>query len=282
LQNRTKLEGGIHTKGLLYKKNELGRPLVSIITVVRNGEKYLEDTIKSVINQTYENLEYIIIDGGSTDGTLDILRKYDDYIYYWISEPDEGIYYAMNKGIDIASGEWINFMNAGDRFYDTGIISKVFSEYPKDAEVFYGDSEIRYESYDDFSRIQKAGDVKDLWKGMLYSHQSLFSKTLLMKEYKFNTNNKVAADFEFAYQMFKKNCKFFNTGIIISSVDAGGLSDTNRFDSIKDHWNVVKKFSSNFLIDLYYFFWLFDTIIRVFVKKILPEKLIRFLIQNFK
>jgi len=89
-------------------------PLITIITVVYNGEKYLEETIKSVINQTYPNVEYIIIDGGSTDGTLDIIKKYEDYIDYWVSEKDKGIYDAMNKGILVSNGKYLLFLNADD------------------------------------------------------------------------------------------------------------------------------------------------------------------------
>lgn len=91
-------------------------PKVSIITVVYNGEKELENTILSVIRQTYDNLEYIIVDGGSTDNTINIIKKYANKISYWISEPDKGIYDAMNKGIDVANGEWLLFRNCGDYF----------------------------------------------------------------------------------------------------------------------------------------------------------------------
>ena len=90
-------------------------PKISIITVVYNGEEFLEETVLSVLNQSYKNIEYIIIDGGSTDGTVDIIKKYEDEIDYWVSEADKGIYDAMNKGIDVATGEWINFINAGDK-----------------------------------------------------------------------------------------------------------------------------------------------------------------------
>lgn len=89
---------------------------ISIITVVYNGISEIEKTIQSVLNQTYPNIEYIIIDGGSTDGTIDIIKKYQGQLAYWVSEPDEGIYYAMNKGIQKATGEWIHFRNCGDYF----------------------------------------------------------------------------------------------------------------------------------------------------------------------
>ena len=96
--------------------------LISIITVSYNAVKTIEDTINSVLNQTYPNIEYIIIDGGSTDGTLDVIKKYQDKITYWVSEPDKGIYDAMNKGALKATGVWLHFMNAGDTFYDEQVL----------------------------------------------------------------------------------------------------------------------------------------------------------------
>ncbi|MCI5136399.1 MAG: glycosyltransferase [Candidatus Electrothrix sp. AW2] len=115
-------EGGLRTQG--YFKRSLpdkDKPLITVITVVFNGVQRLEETILSVIGQTYDNVEYIIIDGGSTDGTLDIIRKYEHAIDYWVSEKDRGIYDAMNKGIDLTTGEWMNFMNAGDSFFSKNI-----------------------------------------------------------------------------------------------------------------------------------------------------------------
>jgi len=90
------------------------KPLISIITVVKNNEKYLEETIQSVVNQNFKNFEYIIVDGKSTDGTIEIIKKYNNKIDYWISENDKGIYDAFNKGLDIANGNLIGFVNSDD------------------------------------------------------------------------------------------------------------------------------------------------------------------------
>jgi len=121
-------EGGLRTKGY-FKKSYENKPLISIITVVYNGEQFLEETIQSVINQTYNNVEYIIIDGGSTDETVDIIKKYEDRIDYWISEKDHGMYEAIHKGFTVAQGEIFAWLNADDIYYPWTLktVSKVFT-----------------------------------------------------------------------------------------------------------------------------------------------------------
>ncbi len=135
-----KLEGGLKIKGLFNKKSTKEKPLVSIITPVYNGEKYLEDTIQSIINQTYDNIEYIIIDGGSTDKTLNIIKKYEDKIAYWMSEQDRGMYDGINKGFKMATGEIFAWLNADDKYYHSAveIVVGIFNKYSKNIEWVTG------------------------------------------------------------------------------------------------------------------------------------------------
>jgi glycosyltransferase involved in cell wall biosynthesis len=164
--------GGLRTKGINNQSLSVA-PLVTIITVVRNGGETLERTIQSVLNQTYKNIEYIIIDGASTDDTLEIIKKYEDRIAYWISEPDGGVYHAMNKGIDMASGEWINFMNSGDIFCGKNVLEFVFSSERK--PFIYSDYFTEYKS-----KIKKH---KASFKNGIILHQSVIYKTSLHKRY---------------------------------------------------------------------------------------------------
>lgn len=133
--------GGLRTKGLIKTKTDI--PLITVITVVFNGESVLEETIKSVISQTYDNIEYIVVDGGSTDNTIDVIRRYEHAIDLWISGPDRGIYDAMNKGIRASSGYWLNFMNASDVFYAETTIAALIERYilPREEQqqFFYSD-----------------------------------------------------------------------------------------------------------------------------------------------
>jgi len=253
-------------------------PLISIITVVFNGGKYLEKTIKSVINQTYNNIEYIIIDGGSTDNTIDIIKKYENRIDYWLSESDKGIYDAMNKGIGLAKGKWINFMNAGDRLFQNNTVKRIFLGKNYDVDFIYGDWKIVYSSK--FSRIQQAGEIENLWKGMVFSHQSLFTRSHIFKKYKFNINNKIGADFEFIYNCYKNKYRFYNLHFPVAENLAGGLSDTDRLGSILSRWSTVNKFPKNFRVNIYYFILLCDTFMRVSIKKIMPNKVKDFLLRQ--
>lgn len=164
-------------------------PLITVITVVYNGDKYLEETILSVINQTYPNVEYIIIDGGSTDGTLDIIKKYEDYIDYWVSEKDKGIYDAMNKGIDVAMGDYCLFLGADDSLSD-GILEQIFTNLSKKYLLIYGN--IKYNN----GRLVRS---KFSFKTYLHNtihHQAAFYNKKLFNVFRYDLKYKIAADYE--------------------------------------------------------------------------------------
>lgn len=215
-------------------------PLISIITVVFNGESYIEKTILSVLNQTYKNIEYIIVDGGSQDNTLNIISKYKPYLSHLISEPDDGIYDAMNKGISLAKGKWINFMNGGDSFYNEKTLEDIFAlESYWHSAIIYGSHQVVYPSGK--KKIRLPGKLEDIWKGSRFCHQSVFVLANFQKTNKFNKSNKISADFEFFYTAYQSGVLFQKIDLVVSSVASGGLSDTNRVDTILGFWTTVDR-----------------------------------------
>lgn len=277
LKNR-KAEGGLRTKGY-FKKSYENKPLISIVTVVYNGEKYLEETIQSVINQTHDNIEYIIIDGYSTDSTVEIIKKYEHAIDYWISEKDNGIYDAMNKGIDSASGEWINFMNAGDKFYEINTIFKIFDNnvYDKNINIIYGDVEI---NYGEFKRVEIAKSIKYFYKGMPFSHQSTFINNQFHKKNKYSLKYNIAGDFDFFFKAYKNKMIFKYIKGIVSSMDVEGLSDGNRFKSIIQRHIIVNELDHKFRNDSYYIYLYIDQFLRKLIKFFLPSLIINLIKKN--
>jgi glycosyltransferase involved in cell wall biosynthesis len=137
LSYNARTEGGLRKRGY-FRQTARGWPLISVVTVVLNGEKYLEQTIQSVINQPYENLEYLVIDGGSRDGTLDILNKYGDELDYWQSEPDQGIYHAMNKGWNLCRGEFVYYLGADDMLIEVPVQALVKAQV-SGYDIVHGD-----------------------------------------------------------------------------------------------------------------------------------------------
>ena len=258
--DQKKGEGGLRLQGK-YKISSDNKPLITIVTVVFNGVDFLEDTIKNIIEQNYDNVEYIVIDGGSKDGTLDIIRKYESVIDYWVSEPDKGIYDAMNKSIDLASGQWINFMNAGDFFYESVTLSKVFEKnIHEDFIIIYGDHQVKYPNK---IKSVNAGKTKYLWKGSQFCHQSAFVNLSYHKNNKFNLCRKIAADYEFFYTAWIVDINFIYLPLIISKVSSGGISDIKRIDSIIERWNIIDK---KLKINLFYLFLILKEIVKNILK----------------
>jgi glycosyltransferase involved in cell wall biosynthesis len=189
----------------------INHPLISIITVVYNGAKTLEQTIQSVINQTYNNIEYIIIDGGSTDGTLDIIKEYENHISQWVSEPDKGLYDAMNKGISIANGELIGMINSDD-WYEDNAVELIADAYQKHSEkrIFHGDRFDVLENGTKSIRKFHPSKFKFLYYGMTYNHPSMFIHRDIYKKSFYNINLKALSDYEFVLKQFLKNKNSFH------------------------------------------------------------------------
>lgn len=198
------------------------KPLITVVTVCYNAVNELEETMLSVLNQTYDNIEYIVIDGGSTDGTVDIIKKYADRLAYWVSEPDKGIYDAMNKGISVATGEWINFMNAGDRFYDEGTIERMSLSFCEKETIYYGDAWIHSIGKKYWGRFSS-------WKLATGNicHQAIFYPSSLLKQNLFDTSYCIFADYVFNLDAWKKY-PFEYVPRIICRYDFGGASTLNK------------------------------------------------------
>ena len=218
-------EGGLRSKGY-FKRSYKDKPLISIVIAVFNGEDYLEDAILSVINQTYDNVEHIIIDGGSTDGTLDIIKKYTDKIDYWISEKDKGIYDAWNKAVQISCGQWIGFLGADD-FYELNAIQIYVENINLLAKVEFISSQSYFCTKDKkiLRKIGKSWNWKDFSIYMNIAHVgSLHRKSLFEKYGIYDINFKVCGDYDLLLRAGNKlKAGFVNQ--ILCNTRNGGISN---------------------------------------------------------
>lgn len=209
-------------------KNIEKLPLISVITVVLNGESYLEKTIQSIINQKYPNIEYIIIDGGSNDKSIDIIKKYDDCIDYWVSESDKGLYDAMNKGLSVSRGKYVIFINSGDMIYNENIftdIVKVINEIKDiDFDFIYGDT-IEMNDKGDLL-YKKKRSHKTIWYGMFTHHQSMIYSMNIIREKSifYDTNLKIAGDYKFTAEFLKNSKNILSLDFPISIFMQNGIS----------------------------------------------------------
>lgn len=203
---------------------------ISIVTVTFNCKKILEKTIKSIISQTYSNIEYIVIDGSSKDGTLDILEKYKNNIDYFISEPDKGIFDAMNKAINVATGDWIIFMNAGDIFANENILSQIFNKDFHDTTVIYGKTNaLTNKGVKIAQNVTPFFKRKTFHKPMGINHQSIFVSLKSPYNIHFNLEYKIAADYCMIKSLYDSGARFHYVDMAISTVETrDGLSAKNR------------------------------------------------------
>lgn len=222
------------------------KPLISIITVSYNEVQTIEATIRSVLSQTYPYIQYIVIDGGSTDGTVDIIKKYSDILYFWCSEPDKGIYDAMNKGIAIATGEFVNFMNAGDCFFCPKVVSRIFNKR-RYADFLCGIAQYRfhYPPHSNKQRIQywmpigKKFRFSQVKNGYIVNHQASFIKRKLFENSPYEIQYRIIADeLFFIKKIVFEGYSYVPLPMIVCLFDGSGLSHSEAAKNIPNERKV--------------------------------------------
>lgn len=220
-------------------------PKFSIITVTYNAAQVLEDTIQSVITQTYKGVEYIIIDGGSKDGTLDIINRYKTHIHTVISEPDKGLYDAMNKGIGVATGDYICFLNAGDALHEDDTLLLMVHSITGEVlpDVLYGETQLVDEE-GHFVRMRRLSAPEQLtWKsfqkGMLVCHQAFFARRELVEPY--DLHYRFSADFDWCIRIMKKSHNLHNTHLTLIDYLNEGMTTRNHKASLKERFHIMCK-----------------------------------------
>ena len=222
-------------------------PKFTIITVTFNAGKSLEKTIQSVISQTYRNVDYIIVDGKSKDNTLQIADTYKQWIRCLVSEPDKGLYDAMNKGIRLATGDYLCFLNAGDKFHDNDTLQQMVNSL-KDGElpdVLYGETAVVGEN-GNFLHMRRLSTPQELnWKsfkqGMLVCHQAFFAKRELAIQESYSLEYRFSADFDWCIRIMKRAKHLHNTQLTLIDYLNEGLTTRNHKASLKERFRIMVK-----------------------------------------
>ncbi len=225
-----------------------GDMLVSIITVCFNAAETIETTIKSIVSQTYKNIEYIVVDGGSVDGTLQILEHYRKHISVIVSERDEGIYDAMNKGIDLAQGDFIGIINADDWYEEDAIekVVRISRNISENTGVISG--QIRFIDGEQ-SFLSKKKEMEQIWMEMPISHPATFIRKSVYEKYgTYNTHYQIAADYELIFRLYINHVNFYFCNDILANFRVGGISSARKDILLREDVEVLnqyKKYAPN-------------------------------------
>lgn len=223
-------EGGIRTKA----KDGNARFKVSVVTVVYNGAATLERTIQSVLGQDFPGIEYIIVDGGSSDGTVDIIRKYEDRLAYWVSEKDQGIYDAMNKGISLCTGEWVGLINADDA-YAHGAVRRAMEAVGERSgiNIVHGDILINYPNGNSkVKQAKRSGFLLKYWE-MVLNHPSFFVRRSYYQGRPFDPGFRVSGDHHWTLRAWREDPgQFLYVPQVMALFTAGGASMTNPLGAV--------------------------------------------------
>lgn len=219
------------------------KPKLSVITIVYNNVKDIERTMLSVLNQTYSNIEYIIVDGASTDGTKEIIERYRSRISHFVSERDKGIYDAMNKGLALATGDYVLFMNSGDEIYASETVSDVFASAPS-GDIYYGETEMFDENWQSLGQRRHRAPEHFDWHsfkfGMNISHQAIYIKRSLTEE--FDLSYKYSSDIDWILKAAKKSSNIVNTHMYVAKYLVGGISKKKHWASLKERFKILSHY----------------------------------------
>lgn len=223
--------------------------MISDVTITYNNKDGLIRTLESFLKQTVTSFEVIVVDGGSKDGSLDVLNEYRhrfeerNISYRFVSEKDNGRYDAMNKGIHLAEGEWICFINAGDCLTNEGIIENVEKRLTPDYDIVYGDNRWIDSTHVDY---HKAGEnIEVIKKGLPFSHQSVFTKTEFFRQRPYDSDLKISGDYEWFLGAYIEQKKFKYIDICVSDFYLDGISSFNRYDTYKEVLKIREKYGVN-------------------------------------
>jgi glycosyltransferase involved in cell wall biosynthesis len=218
------------------------KPVLSVITIVYNNARDIERTLLSVLNQTYDAIEYIVVDGASNDGTLEIIKRYESRIAKLISEKDKGIYDAMNKGLALATGDYVIFMNSGDEFYAADTVAKVFATAP-DADIYYGETEMVNDERESLGRRRHKAPAKFNWRsfkyGMSVSHQAIYIRRPLVEPY--DPKYQLSADIDWIIRAAKKAKQIVRVDGYVAKYLVGGMSKAKHKQSLLERFDIMKR-----------------------------------------
>jgi glycosyltransferase involved in cell wall biosynthesis len=224
------------------------KPIFSIITVVFNGETLIDLTMQSVLNQSFTQYEYIVIDGLSKDGTIDVIKLYAEQYplsIQWVSEKDKGLYDAMNKGLSMAKGRFVLFLNAGDCLFDNQVLAKIAAQITPETDVLYGETMLVDDARKHIGTrteltVQKLPEKltwQSMSRGMVVCHQAFLPALHLAPQY---IANNLAADIDWVIKCLQKADNVVNTHVVISEYLMGGMSKQRHNQSLKDRYEILK------------------------------------------
>jgi putative colanic acid biosynthesis glycosyltransferase len=254
-------------------------PKVSVVTVNFNMAEHIGATLNSVLEQDYPNLESVVIDGGSTDGSREIIASYGGRLTYWVSEADRNLYDGMNKGVRAATGEWVLFMNSGDLFADPQALSAVFAEDHSGADVLYGHHIRRYPDRG-IDRVIRAESPDVLTLRMHCSHQSLFMRRKVLLERPFSLFL-LAADYDAILAAYMGGKRFEPVDAVVAVASVGGRSDKNRLTILMQRIAIVHGYGLMTAWTALHYAGLVARVLTVRpLKMILPKSIVSFILRH--